>query len=230
VTDSQYVARELEERFRVPASRLHPIPLGIGAHLRRPAADAVAAARAALKLERPYLLFVGTLEPRKNLPFLVEVFERLEGFDGELVLAGRRGWKDGPILERIRASRLAARIRRLEAVDDALLPALYAGAELFVLPSLYEGFGFTPLEAMACGTPVLAAAAGSLPEVLGDGARLLADYDAHRWAEEIRGLLRDGAQRAALRERGVRQAAKFTWAETARQTWALYRRLGAKEP
>ena len=227
LTDSRFVADELADRFQVPSEKLHPIPLGVD--MRRPSDEAVQAARAALRLDRPYLLFVGTIEPRKNLTFLADVFDRLSRFDGDLVLVGRRGWKDGPILARLAASPRAERIRRLETIDDDLLPALYAGAELFVLPSLYEGFGFTPLEAMACGTPVVAAAAGSLPEVLGDAAVLLKEYDAGQWAEAIETLLRDEARRADLRARGLQQAARYTWAETARRTWAVYREL-ARQP
>ena len=176
--------------------------------------------RRRLGLERPYLLMVGTIEPRKNIPFLVEIVERMKGFDGDLVLAGTLGWKFEPILERMQRSPIAARIRRLDYVEEDLLPSLYAGAELFVFPSLYEGFGFTPLEAMACGTPVLAAPAGSLPEVLGEAAELVPGYDAAEWAERANHLLTDARRRRELKELGFRQARRFTWPETAQTNLA----------
>ncbi|MBI2438251.1 MAG: glycosyltransferase family 4 protein, partial [Lentisphaerae bacterium] len=146
-------------------------------------------------------------------------------FDGELVIAGMRGWKYQPILERLRASPRAGAIRYLEYVSDEELAALYTGAELFLFPSLYEGFGFPPLEAMCCGTPVLASTAGSLPEVLGDGARLIPEFAAGRWATEALQVLADGALRRSMVEKGRAWAQRYTWRETARQTWAIYRKV-----
>ena len=228
ITDSVFSGREIQELLGVPAEKIHPILLGLPSDFCRPAADAIAAARRQLGLERPYLLSVGTLEPRKNYPFLIEVFERLAGFDGDLVIAGMRGWKYEPILERIRVSPKAARIRYLEYVPDEQLAALYAAAELFVLPSLYEGFGFTPLEAMACGTPALIAANGSLTEVCGGGAELVPELDADHWAERMGALLRDAIARAALVQRGAVHVQRFRWEDSARQTWAVYRQVAER--
>ena len=226
VTDCAFVGREICELLGAPAAKVHPIPLGLPDGFARPADDAIRAVRARFGLVRPYLLMVSTLEPRKNIPFLIELFERMEGFDGDLVLAGMKGWKFDPILERMRASPRAARIRHLDYVGDADLPALYAGAELFVFPSLYEGFGFPPLEAMACGTPVLSSAGGSLAEVLGDDAEILREFDADAWAQRALALLGDSARRADLVARGHTRAARYTWADTARRTWAVYRACG----
>ncbi len=223
ITDSQAMARDIEELLGVPSERIFPIPLGLPADLRRPPPDEVGAFRRRVGLDRPYLLMVGTLEPRKNHAFLVEVFERLADFGGLLVLAGMRGWKVEPILDRIRRSPRAGRIRHLDYVADEDLPALYAGAELVVFPSLYEGFGFPPLEAMACGTPVVCSAGGALREVAGAAAEVIDTYDADRWAECVRGLLGDAGARARLVERGRAHAAGFTWDETARRTWDVYR-------
>lgn len=227
LTDSTFIAREIEELLKVPASKIHPVLLGLPDDLRRPDDAAVAAFRKQHGLERPYLLMVSTLEPRKNMPFLVEVFERLGELDGELVIAGMRGWKFEPILERMRTSPRATRIRHLDYVPEASLPALYAGAELLVFPSLYEGFGFPPLEAMACGTPVLSSRAGSLPEVLGDGAEYVEGYDAEAWAVRARTLLSDRTLRANVVERGLRRARLFSWDETARRTWDVYRKVAS---
>lgn len=225
LTDSAFSAREICELLGVPESRIVPIHLGVSEHLRPVSGEALATQRRQLGLERPYLLMVGTLEPRKNADFLIEIFERMAGFDGDLVLAGALGWKYKPILERMRRSPRAARIRHLRYVGESLLPALYSGAELFVFPSRYEGFGFTPLEAMACGTPVLAAPVGSLPEVLGDAAEFVPGYQADEWADRVTRLMGDAERRSLLRRRGFQQARRFDWRETARKTWAVYRSL-----
>lgn len=222
---SEFTAREMRDLLNVPAEKVFPIHSGVEQFRQAPHETDVVAARKMLNLERPYLLCLSTLEPRKNFPFLVDVFERLENFDGDLVIAGGRGWKFEPILQRMRASKKSGRIRYLEFVHDDLLPGLYAGAELFVFPSLYEGFGFTPLEAMACGAPVVSSAGGSLPEVLGDAALIIPGFDAAEWAAQIQGLLGDSARRSALKKAGFARVKKFSWEETARQTWDVYRRI-----
>lgn len=222
ITVSAFTAREVTELLNVPPHRLHAIPSGLDPAMHRPSSDVVRALRHRLDLPRPYLLTVGTLEPRKNFPFLIEVFERLTGFDGDLVIAGRRGWKYQPILDRIAHSPCRSRIRLLETIAEADLPALYGGAELFVLPSLYEGFGFPPLEAMACGTPAVVSPGGALAEVCGQGALVIEAIEAERWAHEIRALLSAPALLDALRRRGAEQAARYTWRETARRTWSVY--------
>lgn len=226
ITDSEFSVREIREHLDVPEERVTAIHPGLTPNMASPDRGAIETMRRALNLERPYLLFVGTIEPRKNIPFLVEVFERLKAFDGDLVLAGMRGWKYEPILERMKHSRKADRIRYLEYVDEKWMPALYAGAELFLFPSLYEGFGFPPLEAMMCGTPVLSSTAGSLPEVLGEAAEWVPDFDSALWAERAATLLGDDARREALRKAGRTQAGRYRWADTARKTWEVYRRLG----
>jgi glycosyltransferase involved in cell wall biosynthesis len=222
---SEFTAREIRELLDVPADRVVPIHSGVDPVPRAPHETEIVATRRMLGLERPYLLALSTLEPRKNYPFLVEVFEALTKFDGDLVIAGGRGWKFDPILDRIRRSPKAARIRYLEYVQDALLPGLYAGAELFVFPSLYEGFGFTPLEAMAHGIPVVSSAGGSLPEVLDGAALIMEDFVAESWAREIERLLADSSRRTAHRAAGFELVKSYSWAETARRTWDVYRRL-----
>lgn len=219
---SAFTARELEELLGVPADRLRAIPSGLSPHHRRASDDAIAATRHRLHLDRPYLLSVGTLEPRKNYPFLIDVFERLP-FDGDLVIAGMKGWKTDGIFERRDASPKRERIRLLEYVDEADLAPLYSGADLFVLPSIYEGFGFPPLEAMQCGTPVAAAATGSLPEVLGDAALLIDHFHLDGWIEALTSLLGDTNRRADLVARGTQQVTRYTWENTARATWDVYR-------
>jgi glycosyltransferase involved in cell wall biosynthesis len=225
VTISEFSAREISELLSVRPDRIFPIHLGVSQTLKPAAPDDILGARRRLGIDRPYLLTVGTLEPRKNVPFLIDVFETLTDFDGDLVIAGGLGWKYEPILERIRRSPKAGAIRVIGHADDELLCPLYSGAQAFLCTSFYEGFGLPPLEAMACGAPVISSTGGSLSEVLGDGAVLLARFEADRWAAEIRRVLHDTAARTGLIERGRRQAAKYQWADTARRTWEIYKKV-----
>ena len=222
VTDSQFSADEITELVEVDSSRVFPIHLGISPRFSpAPPAESGPMLRE-LGIDGPYILSVGTIEPRKNIPLLVETFERLSGFDGRLVIAGMRGWKYEPILARMKGSSRAADITYLDYVPDSHLVPLYSGAELLVLTSFYEGFGFPPLEAMACGTPVVSAATGSLPEVLGTAAVLVEGFDAETWRGHVNRALTDTEQRERLVAAGREHAARFTWQETARKTVEVY--------
>ena len=227
ITDAAFGARELQELFGVPPERLHAIHLGIGEEIVRPPAARTEAVRRELGLTRPYLLTVGTVEPRKNIPFLVDVFERLDRFGGDLVIAGMPGWKYEPILDRMRHSSRASRVQYVRYVADDRLPALYAGAEAFLCASRYEGFGFPPLEAMACGVPVVSSDGGSLGEVLGDGAVVIPDFGHDRWIAEIERVLGDAGHRERLSDAGRRRASAYRWEDTARRTLEVYRTVGA---
>jgi glycosyltransferase involved in cell wall biosynthesis len=222
ITDSRFSKAEIEALLDVDRARVFAVHLGLEQKHRTVAPEDLDALRARYRLERPYLLSVGTLEPRKNYSFLIDMFERMEDFDGDLVIAGMPGWKYEPVIERARSSRLGERIRILEYVDERHLAALYAAAELFVITSLYEGFGFTPLEAMLAGTPVLSSRGGSLPEVLGDAAVLLAGFDAEEWAETAGGLLADSERRARLSAAGREHVGRYSWEKCAAETLAVY--------
>jgi alpha-1,3-rhamnosyl/mannosyltransferase len=224
-TVSRTSAGEIHRLLNVPTDRIFCVYPGIDAAFRRPPEHDIAAFRRKNGLDRPYLLTVGTIEPRKNLEFLVDVFDRLNRFDGDLVLAGGLGWKYEPILERISKSPRAARIRRFGHIPDGDLPALYAGAELFVLPSLYEGFGLPPVEAMACGVPVVASSGGALPEILGASARIVGSFSVDDWTQAIDSLLADTSARGKLSEGGPRHASGFSWSATAAQTAEVYRKV-----
>ena len=226
LTDSHFSAREIVELLGVPEEKVHPIWLGLPPFGPPPSREEARKMRSALGLEKPFFLTVGTIEPRKNVPFLVKVYEALADVDAELVLAGGMGWKTEATMRAIERSPRRDRIRILRGVDDAHLAALYEGAAAFVFPTLYEGFGFPPLEAMARGTPVVAARNSSLPEVLGDAAEWVEGYDAEEWAAAVRSVLGDAEKSTRLRAAGIAQAGKFTWKETARRTWEVYRRVG----
>ena len=225
LTDSHFSAQEICELLPVPPEKVHPVWLGLPSFGPPPSPEAVTRTRKTLGLEKPYLLMVGTIEPRKNVPLLVKAYEALRGFDGDLVLVGGLGWKTGPTLRAISESPRQTGIKLLRNLGDEPLAALYAGAAAFVFPTRYEGFGFPPLEAMGRGTPVVAARNSSLPEVLGAAAEWVDGFDAEEWASKIGAVLGDSARAARLRAAGLEQAKKFTWAETARKTWEIYRRL-----
>jgi glycosyltransferase involved in cell wall biosynthesis len=225
ITDSRFSASEIADCLNVSPDRIFPVHLGVAPECQRAAPEAVVSLRRQLSLDRPYLLTVGTLEPRKNIPFLIDVFENLKDFDGDLVIAGMRGWKYEPILSRIQNSPLASRIRYLEYINDQDLPALYTGASIFITTSFYEGFGLPPLEAMACGTPVISSAGGSLAEVVNGGGIVLQDFDSARWSDTLSRLLTNTAECHTLSQQGFAHASRFDWRETARQTFNVYRQV-----
>jgi glycosyltransferase involved in cell wall biosynthesis len=175
---------------------------------------------------RPYIIHVGTLEPRKNLCRLVAAFHDLKqqerGLEHQLLLVGETGWMYEPIFETIQRLRLESQVRWLDYVPFEDLPALLNGADLMVYPSLYEGFGLPPLEAMSCGTPVVTSNTTSLPEVVGD-AGILVDPERK---EDIAGamwrVISDQTLQATLRAKGFTRAKEFSWERTARSTLAAY--------
>ncbi len=227
ITVSRFSAQEISEILKVHPARIYPVYHGISEHFKRPDAGKIASALAHFSIDRPYLLSVGTIEPRKNIPFLIKFFESLADFDGKLVVAGMPGWKYEPIIDAMRQSSRAKDILYLRYVGNIHLPALYAGTEAFLLPSFYEGFGFPPLEAMACGAPVISSARGSLPEVLGPGAVLLDEFDCDAWGAALRRVMTDTDFRRQLTQTGPEWASRFKWRNTARETWDVFRRVFA---
>jgi alpha-1,3-rhamnosyl/mannosyltransferase len=215
---SDATRKELEERF--PMTRGRTI-VTTNAADERFNPEAEPDERERLNLERPYVLALGTIEPRKNLARLIEAYvglpESLRArFD--LCLAGPAGWKTGRIMEMLRAHE--GSVRQLGFVPDDDLPALYRGAELFAYPSLHEGFGLPVLEALACGTAVITSNVSSMPEVGGDAARYVNPRDSGDIRAALEDLLSDDAKRAELAARGPAQAARFSWQTTAEQTLA----------
>lgn len=168
-------------------------------------------------LHRPYVLVVGTVQPRKNLPALASAMAALNA-EYDLVIAGKRGWMADQVIAGLTASGLGDRLRLLDYVPDDDLPALYAGADLFVQPSRFEGFGMPVIEAMAAGAPVLSASGSSLTEVAGDGARFFDPDDPPSLINALDSLLGSEHERRALIERGLRWSRPFTWERAARKT------------
>ncbi len=219
---SEYVASEICDDLGVSDDRVHTIPIGIGHSV---AGDQ----ERGLKMVggRSYILAVGTIEPRKNFPVLVQSLASLSGEHPDLVLAiaGGEGWGAAALDEAIREAGVSGRVVRLGFVSDHEKADLYAGAELLVSAAGYEGFGVVPLEAMAAELPVVAVAGGSIPEVCGDAARLIMTPDADLLAQAIGDVLSDVKRRDSMVERGLIQAGKFTWQSTIDQMLDLYQHL-----
>ena len=175
-----------------------------------------------------YILFVGTIEPRKNLPVLLDAFESLKArgeYDGSLVVVGKVGWKSEAVVARMRTSRWSREIRHLDYLDAAHLSSVYQRAEMFVLPSIYEGFGFPLLEAMWHGVPTIASRTSSLPEVGGDACLYFDPTSAAELAMAIGRIAREAPLRSSLAGKGRERVHGFQWSRTAEQTMALFRRV-----
>jgi glycosyltransferase involved in cell wall biosynthesis len=225
ITDSLFSKQEIESLLNIESSRLCHVYPGISSIFIKQDKKSIERVLSSMNIDRPYILLVATVEPRKNIPFLIEVFEKIKGYDGYLVIAGRLGWKYKPIIKRMKSSHKANSIRYINYINDNELPALYSGAELFVFPSYYEGFGLPPLEAMACGTPVVSSAKGSLKEVLDGGACVIQDFNHDSWLEEITKLLFDSALKKKRIAAGHRHIRKYTWENSASQILDIYKSL-----
>lgn len=181
-----------------------------------------------LTIPTPYILYVGSLEPRKNLLRLLQAYAclRQEVTPWHLVIVGAKNfWKNAPVVETVENLGLKPWVHFTGFVEEEDLPALYNGADLFVFPSLYEGFGLPPLEAMACGTPVVTSNTSSLPEVVGDAAIMVDPYDVDAISEAMARVLSDPALAEDLRQRGLLQAEQFSWQKMAEETIEVYKKV-----
>jgi glycosyltransferase involved in cell wall biosynthesis len=223
IADSQATAYDLRELIGVPDSRIDVVPLGVDGQFRPATAEAIETVRAQYKLPESYFLYVGTLEPRKNLAAVVRAWDCVaEEIEEDLVIAGRTGWKTEEMLAAIRQAKHRDRVHLPGFIEQTdLVPAISA-AQVFVWPSLFEGFGLPVLEAMACGTPVLTSTTSSLPEVAGDAALLVDPESDEAIAEGMKRLSRDDVLRARLSAAGLQRAAEFTWTRTAELTLKTY--------
>jgi glycosyltransferase involved in cell wall biosynthesis len=227
---SESTRHDLVRFFPHAAEKARVIGEGVDGRFRPASIAEVTAFRARHALTAPYILFVGTIEPRKNLTRLIDAYGVMldsTGAPHELVIAGQRGWKDGAVWEAHLASRHRHRIRALGYLPDDELAAAYTGADVFAYPSLYEGFGLPPLEAMACGAPVLTSRTSSLPGVVGDSALLVEPRDTAALAAGLARLVCDPTERVRLRAKGVERAAGFRWERVAERTVEVYAEAAA---
>ena len=224
---SQHTKRDLITQYGIPPERIRVIYPGCDPTRYRPLTHAeILPTLSRYHLSPGYLLYVGTIEPRKNLARLIEACERLAHRLGRppapLVLVGAPGWKTQEIYRRIERSPLRSAIVLTGAVDEQDLPQLYNGASVFVYPSLYEGFGLPVLEAMACGIPVVTSNVSSLPEVIGDAGLAVNPEDPEALAGALHQLLTNESLRDALGQKGQQRAQQFSWDRTARETLRTY--------
>lgn len=212
---SESTRRDLLAAYQIDPQRAVTIHSGFGVSVGDVAHDP--------DLPPRYVLFVSTIEPRKNLTVLLEAFERLRArgvYDGELLIVGRVGWKSEGIVRRLGRPG----VRHLDYLTSTKLTAVYRQAEVFVFPSIYEGFGFPLLEAMAAGVPSIAARSSSLPEVGGDAALYFDPEDPAELERLLERLLADASLRRDLAARGPARAALFRWDEAAQKTLAVLRK------
>jgi glycosyltransferase involved in cell wall biosynthesis len=229
VTVSEYSKRQIVERLGVRADKVSSIYNGVDARF-RPIDRDEAARRvdAALEIGRPYLLFVGNLKPHKNLGTLLRAFALLRErgrTDHALLLVGDDRKRRQVVLEEVSRLGIAEAVRHIPWAPERLLPELYRAAELLVMPSTSEGFGLPVLEAMGCGTPVACSTATSLPEVGSDAVEYFDPHSMEDIAAAIERVLDSPARQAELHEKGLKQAAKFTWEECARKHLEIYRQV-----
>jgi len=222
IADSETTKQDLVQHCRTPAGKISVVYPGRDESL-VPVENQtlIEAVKARYGLSRPYVLYLGTLQPRKNLVRLVEAWAKASVRGYQLVLAGKKGWLYENLFRRVRELGLENSVIFPGYVPRTDLAPLLSGAAAFILPSLYEGFGFPVLEAMSCGTPVICSNLSSLLEVAGDAALLVDPTDTEALAAALIRLLEDTRLRAELQERGFRQTRRFSWTTCAQQIMAL---------
>ena len=221
LADSQATAKDIMELMNIPESRIDVVPLGVDEHFRPASEEQKRALRETYHLPEQFFLFVGTLEPRKNLACLLQAWRRVREQAPPMVITGRRGWGDSGVAGHETDRNLIL----LGHIPQEHLPALYSAATAFVWPSLMEGFGLPPLEAMACGAPVLTSNTSSLPEVAGDAAILVDPLSVDAIADAMRALARNAELREELRKKGLQRASYFRWRTTAEKTIKTYEKV-----
>ena len=221
---SEATRQDIIRLYGLPAERIVTVPNGIGSEMQPLPPDEVAEFRREQGLPEDFLLFLGTLQPRKNLETLLRAYATITNdVDWPLIVAGGTGWQYDRIFQLVRQLELVERVRFVGYVAGTQLPLWYNAATLFVYPSLYEGFGLPVLEAMACGTPVIAANTSSLPEVAGDAGLLVDPRSVRGLASTMLMVARDGELRQQLGQRGRERAREFSWTRTAELTVEVYR-------
>jgi glycosyltransferase involved in cell wall biosynthesis len=219
---SEHTRRDVIHLLGVPAERVDVVYCGVDAAFHpRPATD-VQDFRRRRRLPERFILFVGTLEPRKNVRRLIEAYAQMRDLDVRLVIVGGKGWLYEDVFASVERLGLSNEVLFAGYVPAEELPLWYNAADLFVFPSLHEGFGLPILEAMACGTPVVSSNAASLPEVIGEAGLMVDPKDVEGLAAAMRQVSTDQNLREQLRERSLQQACRFSWEKAARQTIEVY--------
>ena len=232
VTDSEFSRREIVKYYPKYAEKVRVVPCGVDSERFAPVSDAeIAQVKKKHRLPAEYFLYLGTLEPRKNLVRLIEAYGLLREKHPDappLVLAGGKGWQYEQIFDASTKKNVRGYVLFPSYIPSEDMAALYSGALAFVFPSLYEGFGMPPLEAMACGCPVLTANAASLPEAVGNAALLCNPHKTEAIMKGMELLMQQPALREKLRQRGFRRAAEMSWESAAEKLFQVYQEIGAE--
>lgn len=232
ITVSENTKREVMNYLQVPEERIQVIHSAVDDVFQPiPSVDALQQVRQRFELPARLILYVGSLNPRKNVTTLIRAYAELKrGTDlpHKLILVGPSEWKSGPVFEAIRELGLESEVLWPGSIHGSNLAYIYNLADLFAFPSLHEGFGFPPLEAMACGTPVICSNAASLPEVVGDAAITVEAMDVAGLAQAMAQVLADPDLARQLRGKGLEQAGRFSWERTARETIEVYEQVARR--
>jgi glycosyltransferase involved in cell wall biosynthesis len=227
ISDSQQTKKDIISCYHVPEDKISVIYLGASDEFKQLDARTIEVIRKKYNLNKPFILFVGNLEPRKNIPSLIRAFSRCreKNPDLELVIAGSRGWMFGEVFTTITELQLEKTVKILDYVPHGDLPALYNAASIFVYIPFYEGFGLPPLEAMQCGVPVITSNTSSLPEIMGDGGIMVDPLDIQGIENKINLLLTDEDARRENIRYNLMQCQKFSWERCAQQTMEVYQEV-----
>ncbi len=228
LTNSETTKRDIVDRLRISAEKIHVTHLGADESFCPLEKEGIQPVLERHGIQQPYLLFVGSLEPRKNLETLILAFNRLkekEHIPHQLVLAGQKGWLYEPIFRAIESSPYRSDIVLTDYLAEGDLPALMNGAEVFVYPSYYEGFGLPVLEALQCGTPVVTSNVSSLPEIGGEACLYADPHSSDSIGDQIRMAIQNPDLRKSLSEKGIARAKQFSWDKCAWETLAVYENL-----
>lgn len=225
ITDSYNSKKDLITHFNVPPEKIEVTYLGIDDKFRVLPQEKVSEIKDKYGLNCPFILYVGMLAKHKNIPVLLEAFNIVlkKGLNCKLVIAGGKAWKFQHIFETLYKLDLQENVIFTGYIPDEDLPALYNAADLFVYPSVYEGFGLPPLEAMACGTPVITSNTSSLPEVVGDAAILFSPYDEEELADSIYNVFTDSDLKRSMVLKGLNRSKMFSWSKCASETLKIYK-------
>jgi glycosyltransferase involved in cell wall biosynthesis len=225
---SEHTKKDIVNLLKIKQDKIKVIPLATGNEFQKiQDKSTIDRVKHKYHIKGKYLLHIGTLNPRKNLLFLIKVFYQVAKThrDLSLVITGKKGWYYQELFDMADKLKLKDRIIFTGYIDDCDKPVLYNGASLFVFPSIYEGFGLPPLEAMKCSIPVISSNTSSMPEVLGDAGILLSPYDKNNWVRSINDVLSNAKLRKKLSSLSQKQANKFSWEKTAKETIKIYQQL-----
>jgi glycosyltransferase involved in cell wall biosynthesis len=225
IVDSVATQRDVTTMLKIDEDRIHVVPLGVDKRFSLCGEDMIQSLQTKHALPERFILYVGTLEPRKGIDTLIDAIAALPAKTSlPLVLAGKKGWYWDRIQSRLQANNMQHRVHLLGYVSDEDLPTLYSAASVFAFPSRYEGFGLPVLEAMACGTPVITTNVSSLPEVVGDAAIQVPPDQPDALAHALHHVLSDPTLAQTMKDAGLARARGFTWERTARETIAVYKK------